>query len=296
MNFKKITVVAAAVCLCLAMAGCGENVKKNAKPTDKPAASASADKAENNTADEPAPASEDVTADTDETSEAPASMDFQPTQQIKDATLSSGYVQIANDVFKEGGYMTVGEFVEKYGDRWDCSEIDLTMEADSKFFRFLKATLKGTDLFMEMVATAPVSGSGTVADAVIMCFKSEGGIIDDNLWLPGGICHHCTDQNYDGMIAMYEAQGCTLTDELFHNGHGVSKYSMTKNVGSYCAIPATDKRPYDSTYCLVELDEVNLYGEKPVIGYYFLDMHDGEAVYFTYNWIYYGSDDVYQWS
>lgn len=42
-----------------------------------------------------------------------------PVDEILNADFSSLKVQFNNDVFQHGGYMTVGEFVEKYGDRYE---------------------------------------------------------------------------------------------------------------------------------------------------------------------------------
>lgn len=221
---------------------------------------------------------------------------YAPTQKIKDAAFTSGYIQIGNDVFKEGGYMTVGEFVKNYSDRWDCSGIDMAAKATEKFFHFFKIAEKGTEISMEIVATAPAAGSGTVADAVIMCFKTEGGMASKMSWLPGGICHKCIDQNYSSMVAMVEQMGYSKSDDLFNKGRSVTASKMQSNVGKYVAKEKSNGNTNDSVYFLVQLDEVNLYGVKPVIGYYFLDAKDGDHVYFHPNWIYYGKKDVYTWS
>lgn len=41
------------------------------------------------------------------------------TDEIKNAAFNSGLVQINNDIFQQGGYITVADFVEKYKDRYD---------------------------------------------------------------------------------------------------------------------------------------------------------------------------------
>ena len=49
---------------------------------------------------------------------------YQPTEEILNADFTSGLIQVGNDVFRCGGYITLRDFVEKYGDRWKCVDGD----------------------------------------------------------------------------------------------------------------------------------------------------------------------------
>jgi hypothetical protein len=98
------------------------------------------------------------------------------------------------------------------------------------------------------------------------------------------------------MVAMVEQMGYSKSDDLFNKGRSVTASKMQSNVGKYVAKEKSNGNTNDSVYFLVQLDEVNLYGVKPVIGFYFLDAKDGDHVYFHPNWIYYGKKDVYTWS
>lgn len=63
----------------------------------------------------------DESADDEETSssvDAPALPEFKATDEIKSAELSSGLVQINNDIFQTGGYITAEELYEKYSDKY----------------------------------------------------------------------------------------------------------------------------------------------------------------------------------
>lgn len=55
------------------------------------------------------------------TESTPETVNFTMTDEIKNASLSSGLVQYNNDIFQRGGYMTVADFVEKYKDSYDIS-------------------------------------------------------------------------------------------------------------------------------------------------------------------------------
>lgn len=53
---------------------------------------------------------------------------YEPSQEIIDADFSSLLIQLNNDVFQQGGYMTVAELVEQYGDRYEFTYKDGTYE------------------------------------------------------------------------------------------------------------------------------------------------------------------------
>lgn len=46
---------------------------------------------------------------------------YEMTDEIKNAAFNSGLVQINNEVFQQGGYITVADFVEKYKDTYDIT-------------------------------------------------------------------------------------------------------------------------------------------------------------------------------
>lgn len=58
----------------------------------------------------------------------PEQMTFTATDEIKNAAFDSGLIQINNEVFQQGGYITVAELVEKYKDTYDITYEDGTYE------------------------------------------------------------------------------------------------------------------------------------------------------------------------
>ena len=301
MKLRKIITMAAVLCTCFALAGCGET-KETAKPAENSAVEnedGQNNAEQNSTEDETV--DEIVDEDTPEIIETEAAEEpagsIEAGSEIKAAKLSSGYTQIGSNVFRNGGYMTLGEFAEKYGDKYEIEADDLTKEYNYKSCFFVKAKEKGTDISMEMVVTAPVAGSGTIAEGVIICFKGTGEAAHKNEWAPTGVCYTCPDMNYDSITALYQAQGCSETEELFPKGHGVTAAKMQENVNTYCGKKADDEQKYDQTYCLVQADDENLYGAKPVFAYIFSDFHeDADHIFFHVNWIYYGDSEVYHLS
>ncbi len=71
---------------------------------------------------------ESSVADEEETTEAPTEVVYEPSQEIIDADFSSCLIQLNNDVFLQGGYMTVAELVEQYGDRYEFTYKEGTYE------------------------------------------------------------------------------------------------------------------------------------------------------------------------
>lgn len=46
-------------------------------------------------------------------------VEFEPTDEIINADLRSGKIQILDDVFQTGGYITIDEFIQQYGEKYD---------------------------------------------------------------------------------------------------------------------------------------------------------------------------------
>ena len=64
----------------------------------------------------------------DETSAEPQAMPTEPSSEITSAAMSSGLVQIGNDIFQLGGKITVAELYEQYSDKYDFAYGDGTYE------------------------------------------------------------------------------------------------------------------------------------------------------------------------
>lgn len=112
MKVKFIAAIAIAI-MCTNITGCaGENISEEKSVTSTTNSSSTEErhlesKSTSNT--------ESVKpAATSESSE-PKEISLALTDEIKNADFESGLVQIYNDVFQQGGYITVADFIEKYG-------------------------------------------------------------------------------------------------------------------------------------------------------------------------------------
>lgn len=62
---------------------------------------------------------------------------YAPKQEILDADFDSGLVQIGDDIFKCGGYLTLGDFVQQYGDNWEWEKNGQTEEEYANIDEYL---------------------------------------------------------------------------------------------------------------------------------------------------------------
>ena len=126
-KYVQIAAFAFAVCLCAVSAtSCDISDKKSNSVSIEDLTAEDLDEALNKLDDEYAAAGleEEDNVITEAVTE-PEKIVYEPCEEIKNASLNSGYVQIGNTVFRNGGYYTVADFVSKYSDKYDLSEIHL---------------------------------------------------------------------------------------------------------------------------------------------------------------------------
>ncbi len=111
-KFKTISAALLAAAMCASLAGCANNEKPNNKDTELNESNIESHIESLFGGGESSSAPE--------TSE-PEEVKIEMTDEIKNAALNSGLVQLNNDIFQRGGYITVADFVEKYKDRFDIT-------------------------------------------------------------------------------------------------------------------------------------------------------------------------------
>lgn len=117
-NFKAICAAVLAAAACASFAGCkSDKAQGSTQINNKPATTASKPAA--TTASKPATTVSTPAPTQSAVNSTPASSAFAVTDEIKNADFNSGLIQINNDIFQMGGYLTVAEFVEKYKDSYD---------------------------------------------------------------------------------------------------------------------------------------------------------------------------------
>ncbi|MDE6733760.1 MAG: hypothetical protein K2J77_12910 [Oscillospiraceae bacterium] len=285
-NFKAICASFLAAVMCVSLAGCGKSnspvttnpnkpnttaSKPNATTTSKPATTVS----------KPAPA-QSTTVSTPEKAE------LAITDEIKNADFNSGLIQINNDIFQMGGYLTVAEFVKKYKDRYDivyangklpyeeAAKEQLLQSYDyvgeTKYHLFLTAkngdgdSSKRIAVQIENRTTSGGEDKIPLPEAIVTGF----GLNDKNMttypfWYPGGFTDSQkakeygflnqetanTDYTKEAVFQMLEDKGFTLFEG--------NPYTGVDLTGKYWKSAAA--------YEFYETGEVNAFGKKPVFHY-----------------------------
>lgn len=117
MKFKKIAAVISAAAVALALAGCGKEEKKS-EPGGEMTVSRFESLLENDPTFDPFE-EPNANESSEPENSIPQEETYEMTDEIKNAAFDSGLIQINNDVFQQGGYITVADFVEKYKDKYD---------------------------------------------------------------------------------------------------------------------------------------------------------------------------------
>ena len=259
--------IAALLTLSMALTGCGGNAGTNSTGT---------------------PSSENTasTAETPTEAQAPGEngeITYAPSEEILNAPFSSGLVQIGNDVFKQGGYMTVSQFIKQYGDKYDCSEIepDLGIETNNLYFFYYKVwSAADPNLGIELYTTPTPdnNGNGTINDAVITRFApttKDGSAAP--CWRP-----HEADEatlTIGKYVGICQSEDLSETAPYSNNGAGLTIDGLNEHINTYSIEydKATGSDPlaekYDSVLATVELTDVNLYGVKPIMTYFLAVYH-----------------------
>lgn len=110
-NIRPFLAAALAAVMLSALAGCAENDTPESSLSSKPSGSKSSSSIISSSKDDnPNSAPE---------SPMPEKITYAPTNEIKNADFGSGLIQMNNEVFRQGGYITVAELAEKCKDTYD---------------------------------------------------------------------------------------------------------------------------------------------------------------------------------
>lgn len=205
-----------------------------------------------------------------QTEEAPKEESYEPLQEIIDADLSSGLVQIGDDIFKNGGYMTVNEFIEQYGDKYDMSEIkpDGYMEPTQFVMEGATVSKKDSGIKFYVSYINKTTDMIKIGDAIVADVSAS--LSDDfslsNTWYPGGI--NSKEFSYDELVKIMVADG--FNEPSFDSKDGIgSSWLKDSNLGFY------------SVEMQTEINEINLLEKNPIIEYYgSFNMENGKVTLF----------------
>ena len=197
-----------------------------------------------------------------------AEIKYEATDEIKEAALNSGYIQIGDTVFRTGGYMTAAELVELCDGKFDTSEIHLDEYLPSKGGAGVSYKIR--------------SIKDPRIEVTVSLFKPQGAA-DEKVKIPDAIVlkvemkyfdgkQYCLTDGIGGDAAAY------LEDVIFFPMNMglmdyddikafVAEQGLTKSESSFLEL---GKYIEDDDSISIELEgEENLMGDKPRIIYSF---------------------------
>ena len=210
---KKITKIAAfalAICMsAVSMTGCGDEKesRKDKRSDDKKVEQAldNADEKELEAAFEEAA----VELDQEETTEAETTTEdkasYEPTEEILNADFSSGLIQIGNDVFRIGGYYTVDQFIEEFGDRYDMSVINPDGLLDpGKEGKAELVSVTDPNVIVHINYMSNSEEKSSVGDAIVYFIYAGLNTKRANAcWYPQGVTYQPEDFTYSNQTSHY---------------------------------------------------------------------------------------------
>lgn len=263
---KKLISIFLTACICITISGCSNsNNTGNSNSTSSGASS-------NASSDTSAVGEDSSSVSSD------SGVKYQPTDEIINADFSSGLVQIGNDLFKNGGYMTVAEICEQVKDKYTYEEKFYDREFSFKNRAVLYLTgVEDEELSIRLEYAAPAKGSDfTVPNAVVMSICPNNEYTSKNTWLPTGIPNLGAADRNDEIVEVFKSKGFTdATSEDFAKDFLGSAYAT--NAGSY-----VEKYLDIYTIGAVQLEGENLYGSAPVTAVWLTHLTDSDVSNFFY--------------
>lgn len=198
----------------------------------------------------------------DENSAEPQAMPTEPSSEITSAAMSSGLVQIGNDIFQLGGKITVAELYEQYSDKYDFAYGDGTYEenkdnlleydiggdnimlTNKPWYTMYRLTLTPKGSSKNRIAVYPVNltdpnGKVTLENSYVAWAEELDDEYDVGCntpaWLPHGLLTRLNQ-----LIYKHDVDDCVSAEEItaaniasFFEQNGMSSDSEISISGSY---------------------------------------------------------------
>ena len=198
-----------------------------------------------------------------EESQAPE-ITYAPKDEIINADFSSGLVQIGNDIFHNGGYYTVDQFISEFGSKYDMSAIapdGFMQPGDNKNIE-IKSLEDPNVTFWVIVESGNVKTEDTkvrTGDALVTSINAPDKV--KCCWYPKGIPTNEEGFEYSGAAAFLEKNGFV----------GISAdEALDENYMNYGMYWEEDNNDLINVDFRARGSEKNLAGYYPIYDYRFL--------------------------
>lgn len=144
---------------------------------------------------------------------------YEPTEEIINSTLADGKIQIGNSVFRNGGFLTLGEFVETYSDEFvsDSLNLDKFGGNDQRLF----TSKNDSDMKIRVSYKLPLDVEDTAhvknADLIVYEVIPFTDAARDVTWLPKGLPGRNSGLTWENYTDYYEENGLTYNDHAYES-------------------------------------------------------------------------------
>ena len=275
MKRKAIIAALLAVCVCGTFIGCGDSSSSKSEKDVESKLNSMSDSQIEKKVEKAAESIEAEAVESDSSKETqeetPAEIVYEPTDEIKNADFASGKVQIGNDVFRNGGYLTVDQFVAEFGAKYDMSELNpdsLTKAKENKSVTITSLEDPELKVSVHYDNRNAEGDKVRLGDAAVMEVIGSA----DKCWYPQGVKGNGEGYDYSSIPTFIEGNGFKNVTKSQASGEN------SKNSGIYWEESKSGKE-------MIKFRElgtdVNLYGFKPVFEYSFTySMEDTKATRF----------------
>lgn len=189
---------------------------------------------------------------------------YEMSDEIRNSKLSDGLIQIGDDIFKQCGYMSVGDVYDKYSDKYDftihystcvvTTVKDYDIPYDPEFY---SENVSDSNQYLIMTSKADPDVSVVcsytrfdfsnheerIADKMIYCFSPSSLKAKENCWLSGWIGYTNNELTKDELVEFVERNG------LVKGATEGSFYEVDFASGKF--------------NCTIVMEETNAYGANP---------------------------------
>lgn len=220
---------------------------------------------------------------------------YAPTEEIMNATLADGKVQVADTVFQFGDVCTLGEFVEKYSDKW-YFEYE-SNEIDKEFLETFEPHNMLTEVNMTLRESMNYTTENHISISIwlneqnneedynhvkwknlmVTDFSSSSEKADECTWYAGGIQALNPGYTYENYSQYYEKYGYSEQEDAidFNNIEGYGYLNGFARLYCFCDLQSIDGQKVKLTY---EMREDRSTGE--MVEFYLVKAYcDSEEAY-----------------
>ncbi len=209
---------------------------------------------------------------------------YKPSEEIINASFSSGLVQIGNDIFRQGGYSTVDHFIEEYGDRYDMSDINpngliSSNNIDTTSAVIISLSDSNIKIKIHYIPKMNEKNKTRIGDAIItdihtVTDQDQGFLY---VWFPKGIRNNAEGFDYYNIPEFLEKNNFNSVTEDYVN----ERFSYPDTYSELSKVYFDGDLDTNTGIFgfFAEAEDINIFGVKPIFYYQFFYQYEDASAY-----------------